>query len=262
MGRDPNVNPALRDLFDKMTPEVHRGPPATFDIDHFRIMEAARIALQRAEDEAHRVHYYKRGRTVIERSINHPYLGLYPASYMWGKVLPELVRFLVRKPFGYDAPFAGLAAANHIWEGVQLSLATEEPSVIEELMGEFPELLHFIQLLVPGTPWDIPVNAPAWTRRVAQDAWQQKEPDIPAALTDTIMYSHGPGRAFKDIAAVTSDLGRLVSRASELATGQRPSLSSTPEEMRAGLEGTAGTPPSGALDVRLEPPQAPLTPPQ
>lgn len=269
MGRDPNVNPALRDLFDGMTPEVHRGPPATFDIDHFRIMEAARIALQRAEDEAHRVHFYKRGRNVIERSINHPYLGLYPASYMWGKVLPEIVRFLVRKPFGYDAPFAGLAAANHIWEAIQLDLATEEPTLLQDLIDNFPEALHFLTLLVPGTPWDIPVNAPAWTRRVAQDAWAQKEPDIPAALTDTIMYSYGPARAFKDLANVAADLGRLGQRTGQTLTGERPGLAQTPEEVAAAQAGPVpGATSSGQLGVALPtpetmaPPQGPFTPPQ
>ena len=104
-----DVDPNVATVLDQMTPELHRGPNATFNVDEYRIMEVLRMALLQAEEEAHRVHYYKRGRSWLERSINHPYLGMYPASYMWGKVLPEMIRFLVAKPFGVEAPMAGLA---------------------------------------------------------------------------------------------------------------------------------------------------------
>jgi hypothetical protein len=198
------IDPTVQGLFDSLVPDKHRGPAASFNVDEYRWMEAARIALQRAEDEAFRVHYYKRGRGLLERSINHPYLGMYPASYMWGKVLPELMRFLVKQPFGVDAPFAGMAMANHVYEALQLQMNTDGGE-LADLIGRFPEALRFIQLMVPGTPWDIPVNAPAWTRRLVQDAWSNKPINPGAAITDTVAYAFGPGR-------VPNDVGKFISQ--------------------------------------------------
>lgn len=249
-----HIDPSIQGLFDSMTPEVHRGPAATFDVNEYRVLEAARIALQRAEEEAFRVHYYKRGRTLLERSINHPYLGMYPASYMWGKVLPELMRFLVRKPFGVDAPFAGLAMANHVYEAVQLELATDD-STVADLVESMPALTHFMQLMVPGTPWDIPVNAPAWTRRLAQNAWAGDEPNIGAAITDTVQYAFGPGRAPKDILAVAADLQKTVQSAAQMATGTYVPLAERKrvEAEQADLRNRGLLPPATPEPSRLQP---------
>lgn len=216
-------------VFEGITPEVHRGPAAVFDVDQFRMFEAARVALQRAEEEAFRVHYYKRGRTLLERSINHPYLGLYPASYMWGKVLPELMRFLVKKPFGIDAPFAGMQMANHVWEAIQLELNTDDGTVAE-FVKDFPEALRFLQLMVPGTPWDIPVNLPAWTRRTSQAVWTGKEPDLPSAISDTVMYAFGPGRAPADLSEFAGDALAAAQRAASMVSGEYDKQKAAMEE--------------------------------
>ena len=215
-----------------LRPELQNGPAMTFDVDQFRMMETARIALQRAEEEAFRAHYYKRGRTLLERSINHPYLGMYPASYMWGKVLPELMRFLVKKPFGVDAPFAGMAMANHVWNAIQLEMATDNSGTIQELVEDFPEALRFMQLMVPGTPWDIPVNMPAWTRRIAQDAWQGKEADIPGAISDTVSYAFGPGRAPSDMVEFLQDFQNMGTRAGQMLSGTYQSEEEKEEEAK------------------------------
>jgi hypothetical protein len=219
----PNVDPTLDAQFGRMNPEMHRGPKALYDVDEYRLMEVARQSLLRAEEEAFRVHYYKRGRTLLERSINHPYLGMYPASYMWGKVLPELMRFLVRKPFGIEAPFAGLAMTNHVFEAIQLEMNTDD-GALANLVAEFPEMLRFLQLMVPGTPWDIPVNAPAWTRRIAQQAWEGQPTDLGAAITDTIQYAFGPGRAPKDVLEFAGEMAGAAQRAGQMMTGEYESL--------------------------------------
>ena len=227
----------VADVFGQIDQNVRSGPSATFDVDQFRINEAMRTSLQRADDEAWRVQYYKRGRTMLERTINHPYLGLYPFSYMWGKVLPEMVRFLVRKPFGIDAPFAGMQMANHVWEAVQLEMATGDPSdpntkgEFQKFVENYPEALRFLQLLVPGTPWDLPVNFPAWTRRIAQQAYKGKEVTpafLGGALTDTISYAFGPGRAPKDFLDVIGEVGGQGGR--DVVNTLRPGAFPTAEE--------------------------------
>ena len=47
--------------------------------------QAARQVVRSSWEEAHGTQYYKHDRSMVERSINHPYIGLYPASYMWGE---------------------------------------------------------------------------------------------------------------------------------------------------------------------------------
>jgi hypothetical protein len=217
-GKTANVTPEVAALFSNMTREMHRGPAATFHVDHFRMMEAARIALQRAEEEAFRTHFYKRGRSVLERSINHPYFGLYPASYMWGKVLPELMRFLVKKPFGVDAPFAGMAMANHVWNAVQLEMNTDD-GALKNLVLEFPELLRFLSLMIPGTPWEIPVNVPAWARRFAQGEWTGQPADVGQTIGDSMTYAFGSARAPGTLFDWLGDMASTVGRVGEMASG-------------------------------------------
>jgi hypothetical protein len=183
---------------------------AVWDAQEYMLAEAARQAWVAAEEEAYRVHFFKRGRTWLERSLNHPYLGMYPLSYMWGKVLPELLRFLVRKPFGVDAPFAGVAMANHVYNAVQLELNTD--SGIAELVKDTPEMLHLLELLLPGNPYNLPVNIPAWSRRLASQSMSGQDvslEDTGRALTDTLQYAFGPGRAPGDLSKAIGDLTGL-----------------------------------------------------
>jgi hypothetical protein len=57
-------------------------------------------------------------RSWLERSLNHPYLGLYPLSYMWGKVLPEMAEFLMFRPFGMKMPGTALYNMLHVYRDV------------------------------------------------------------------------------------------------------------------------------------------------
>lgn len=192
--------PDLQGLFDSLNPNVHGKNMAVWDSQEFMLAESARVAFVAAEEEAFRAHYYKRGRTWLERSANHPYLGMYPLSYMWGKVLPELMRFMVKKPFGIDAPFAGAAMSNHVWNALQLEMNSS--SDIAEQVKQMPESIHLLEMLLPGNPWNLPVNMSAWARRLASQATEQDSvtlEDMGGALSDTITYAFGPGRAPKDV---------------------------------------------------------------
>ena len=93
-GLPAGTSKQMSDLFDDVLRRDSDIPGSLWDMDEQRIWESTRLAFMRAEDEAHSTAYYRRGRTFFERSMNHPYLGFYPASYMWGKVLPEMTRFL------------------------------------------------------------------------------------------------------------------------------------------------------------------------
>src|SRR4029077_11433653 len=71
--------------------------------------------IEDAQQDVFRLAEMQTKRTVLERSLNHPLFGLYPASYMWGKVLPETVKFLAKNPY----------AATYAIANVQRSIAIQ-----------------------------------------------------------------------------------------------------------------------------------------
>ena len=212
------ISDAMRKLGDELTiparPELPKtGPGSSIDIGtHYNLQEealyqSAKYAFSAAEDNAFALHYYRRGRNTLERSINHPYLGLYPASYMWGKILPELTRFLVRTPFGIEAPLGGLALSNNIYRQVMMQQQYDEDFRRE--MVEREDFFHLLAMLTPALPWEIPVNAPLWARRVAEadaehvQAMASGDPDAPLQNLETFgetvremgNYAFGPASA-------------------------------------------------------------------
>jgi len=139
---------------------------APFDVEAETFWQASIEAARRAEDEAYTTQYFRRGRSWLERSANHPYLGYYPVSYYWGKILPEMVRFLMISPFGVEFPMGGLAAANKVWSSV--AQQREFDPEFREYMEENKDAFRAWSMLIPGTPWELPVNASLPLRRLAQ----------------------------------------------------------------------------------------------
>lgn len=170
----PPISDEMSAMFDNMlkpveapaVPQRTAFDPAHFNPEDEAVYAAAEEALLRAEDEAFRIHYYKRGRSFMERSINHPYFGLYPFSYMWGKMLPEMARFLVKTPFGVPAPFAGFEAAQQVYRGVLLQ--KEADPEFRDWMKDNDAAFRFGSMMLPALPWEIPVNAPLWARRIME----------------------------------------------------------------------------------------------
>lgn len=216
------AHPDATALFDKLFgQENHMLSRVPFDPDQARILGMARYLMSQSEEQAHTSHYFKRGRNFLERSVNHPYLGYYPASYMWGKVVPELVRFLVREPFGIQAPLAGYAMASHVSQAIMLELNTDPES--RKWVEDHPQLIRFLQMMLPGTPWDIPVNAPAWARhtvagvaqnQIRQEAGQPpKDVGLLQNLEDTTSYAFGVTRFLGTIGDISKELGPQAAEA-------------------------------------------------
>jgi hypothetical protein len=100
--------------------------------------------------------------------------------------------------------------ANHVYNAVQLELNTD--SGIAELVKDTPEMLHLLELLLPGNPYNLPVNIPAWSRRLASQSMSGQDvslEDTGRALTDTLQYAFGPGRAPGDLSKAIGDLTGL-----------------------------------------------------
>ena len=219
--------PGVSDVFDKVLGSATADRFWHFNKDEQMIYGAGRTAVKAGEEQAHSTHFYRRGRTWAERSINHPYLGLYPASYMWGKVVPEMARFLLKKPFGMDAPLGGLMAANHVYDSIQLSAQTDGD--LRKMIDANPDFLRILNLLTPGTPWEIPVNMPAWARNLQEvqlenerrqahnDRNPAKGDDVALKKYDAAgVFSRSLGNAF----GLTRDIDMLGDLAKEFSQDQ------------------------------------------
>ena len=159
-----------------------------YSLEEEAMLQQARNIFRRGEEEAYTLHYHNRGRTWLERSINHQFIGLYPFSYMWGKILPEMIRFLVKEPFGIPAPLGGYILTNHIYRQMMIRQSFDED--FREEMAKGQGTMRMFALLMPALPWEIPVNAPLWLRRVAEAdlIYQDK---VEAGDTEAEMLSGG-----------------------------------------------------------------------
>ncbi|NBW08920.1 MAG: hypothetical protein EBR82_12935 [Caulobacteraceae bacterium] len=157
----------------------HSGEEAMF--------EAAKWSYAKSVEEMNKVNYFQSNRTWFERSINHPFLGLYPFSYMYGKVLPELARFMFYRPFGAIAPGAGYAAYRKISQ--YLSYNGLPPGW--ETTKEKPDWQFLLVQLVPGIPEDMTVVTPHWFRSgvstISRQGYDQyKATDLLGETTDWV----------------------------------------------------------------------------
>jgi len=129
--------------------------------------DAVSEAMSRKWDDAYRLQYFAQTRSMLERSVNHPMLGIYPASYMWGKILPEMVRFVASEPFGVKTGAMAYAMLN---VQKQIAIQSEFDPAFREKMDSLGsnELLWMIGYMLPSVPWDVPSSFPMWMRNTAQ----------------------------------------------------------------------------------------------
>ena len=116
------------------------------------VMEILRLTGRTASDEAFGVHFFAPYRSSFERSINHPLLGVYPASWAY-KVAKEWWRFL------YDNEMIGLrlgmtpaVAIRHLQESQQVAFAQMSDSDLETWQQDGPlsSSIFLFNLLMPG----------------------------------------------------------------------------------------------------------------
>ena len=148
--------------FDAMKAEVGAGHLATPAEETGQ--QAFEWAVKQSSDRAYKTHFFNPNRGWLERTLNHPFLGLYPLSYMWGKVVPEFAGFLFKHPFGLDAPMLGYDAAQHVRDAMIVQM--QDPEFAKQ-MEDNKGAIYLVQLLLPATPENIPVNSPAWARHLA-----------------------------------------------------------------------------------------------
>jgi hypothetical protein len=142
------------------------GDAAPFNQTEALLMNAATRSMEEKWRDAYRLQYFAQSRSMLERSINHPMFGIYPASYMWGKILPEMVRFIASSPFGLKT-----GAMGYTMMDVQKAVAIQreydpEFNALIEKIGH-SQFLSFLGYMLPSLPWDVQSSFPTWTRDLA-----------------------------------------------------------------------------------------------
>ncbi len=219
---------------------------ATATADEATVMAAFEEGLRQSMKQAFKTHYFSSERSFLERTINHPYLGLYPASYMWGKVAPEFARFLLRRPFGLDAPLVGLNAYNRVQQAVAAEQLNNED--FANFLKENPDVIYLINILLPGTPENLPVNAPGYARHLSRDIQEGKKinPQRYIETESADMISH---------ASVAGDAGTFASAGADIFDSLTKAAA-----MFDGMFGKGTTPPpaTGGESPFAPPPNSPI----
>jgi hypothetical protein len=144
---------------------------------YYEAVDAFRYAFDQGAKVANRSIYYAQEIPYVVRSFNHPFLGVYPLSYMTTKIIPEFSRALfTRIPFvpaktpliGGERIGAGFNAYREISESVQTELEYGDGSIIDFINSQ-PDLLYFINMLFPAIPSQIGFSVPAWIRKSASE---------------------------------------------------------------------------------------------
>jgi len=206
------LHPEVKDLFDT----IDRTPPTqnayNYDVNEQAALNWMYAGHRRSDRVSKDLIHFKSDRSWLERSLNHPYFGLYPLSYMWGKILPEMVEFLALRPFGLKTPWVAADMVNTMYQHTMNQM--ENDPELKQFMAENEDAFRAIGMLVPGVPWDLPVNSPLWLRRYVEgvatnlqkdidgeqpedySAWQAFVTDVDAAriVSDTIGYTSGPSQ--------------------------------------------------------------------
>jgi hypothetical protein len=123
------------------------------------------INARTAADTAFRVHFFNPYRSAFERSINHPFLGVYPASWAY-KAAREWAKFLYdNRAFGDGTLRLGMSPAvalANIVRAQNETFAMENEDTLEKYVGRtgpFGSLFFIFNLAMPGDWSDIPFPA-------------------------------------------------------------------------------------------------------
>ena len=189
-----------------------------YDLTQGRLIAAATEVMQRKWADAYRLQYFAQKRTMFERSINHPLFGIYPASYMWGKIMPEMVRFIASEPFGVRT--GAMAYSMHdVLQAVsaQREVDPEFDKLVQKLGTS--QAMWFLGYLLPSVPWDVGASMPSWMRDLAKQGLASNasvaaggtavQPDLMRSILkqgDVI----DPRRPFKQVQSVGRELDQFM----------------------------------------------------
>lgn len=220
--RDPSLHasPEMQRLLNRMFNGTPPLEAVNYNVTDTAIQLAMRQQLGAAFDEAFQTHVFKKDRHFLERSLNHPYFGMYPASYMWGKILPEMVAFLALRPFGLTAPMLGWNVIREVSDSIK-SEAELNPEY-NKFLEDNASLFQLASMLFPALPHDIPANAPLPFRRIAEQGLENQVAyangatdvtpvDYTKGASDALFYALGPAGSLRSTAGLPGQIGEMLS---------------------------------------------------
>ena len=150
---------------------------AVWSPDMETFWQAYTYSLRKSSQAAWQTQFFRQGRGWLERTLNHPFLGLYPLSYA-SKIWMEFARFFLVRPFGLRAPLLGLDAMTNI----QQALLADEmgKGELSAFAAKNPALVNIFNQLLPYNPTDVSIGVPPWMRDLATQA--ERGAKVPARL--------------------------------------------------------------------------------
>ena len=166
-----------------------------------------------AEKDAIRLAHMDTERSVINRSLNHPFFALYPTSYFYGKVIPETFRFIGYKPFGIQT---GSMALNYYKTQQTIALQSQYDDGIAALYESLGKssVVGLLSYISPGMPWeDMSTRLPPWASRglKGEGLWP---------MTQAELDTFSPERWIKRFGDAAGEVGDVGAGAVDAVTQQ------------------------------------------
>ena len=233
-----------RTLAEQALMEVGVGRDAALDIAAATIA-AYETALLRGSRAADKAQYFASHRTWLERSLNHPYLGIYPYSYMTQKAIPGLLKIMFKTPVGKNvyAPALGYYTWNKVVEEVNNSLNSDRGLISEIVKND--ALLYLLTTLLPVTPDGMGFSLPAWLRRGVIQPGMRGDELTPGAIAPTlteVVSQFGRGTVLGQTRTVLEGIQAPldITQANQNITGFIESNLPTSEEIQNVVSGIRG----------------------
>lgn len=232
----------LKDLVEKVPKEG----AATWNRSEALVHQVARTKLQDVERDVFRLAEMQTERTAFGRSVNHPIFGFYPASYMWGKVFPETIKFLTRSPYGitYDILKVQMliAAQRDMSPDFEATMNDVDRSTAAFLLG----------YLTPSLPWEEQqIRLSPLFREVEENLRNGTPNEIPGDIARDFWDMIGVDRWTQDTAEAVQDVGKLVQ--DTITPDQQQQLQSLPPSDGSNEPGPAPQAKGPIQGTELEP---------
>jgi len=144
-------------------------------------------AMVRGTRTADKYQYFSQYRSWFERSINHPFLGVYPYSYMTQKAIPSMLKLMFApKILGTTRPGLGLITYMRFKE-----LLASDTSADQNFLTEIAKnraIWYAINIMLPATPENMGFSLPSYLRRGILQPAQNNQPLDLATLSKTPTY--------------------------------------------------------------------------
>ena len=173
-----------------------------------------------AAHDAFRLAEMSSSRSVAMRSLNHPLFGMYPASYMWGKVVPESLRFLSRNPYSATYTLANVQRSIAIQREYDPEFATASGK-FDSSSGAF-----LFGYLTPGLPWEgLQANLSPAARSILKEGGVD-----PGKIYSAELATVSPERWFSLFGRTGSEIANLVQSQMQAPPAPPPSGLTPPQQ--------------------------------